>query len=140
MPDINARFEDWFSKKFGSLGDDDLTATFRKVARAAFDEGVRAGSHHVRLLSDISAAGSQSADTDGSDRPEAPRYRSPARSTTQFDDVLGHDRPDLGSPSHHRKTTSQFDDVSGIDRPDNAVSGKHSPASSQFSDTSFIPR
>lgn len=139
MPDINARFEEWFSNRFGSLGDDDLTSTFRKVARAAFDEGVRAGSHHVKRLSDISPSRSQFDDTDGSDRPDAPRYRPPVRSTTQFDDVLGHDRPDLCSPSHHRRTTSQFDDVSGIDRPDNAGRGTYSPASSQFSDT-FIRR
>ncbi|MCV9963621.1 hypothetical protein OIU34_17110 [Pararhizobium sp. BT-229] len=136
MPDTNARFEEWISERFGSLGDVDITSTFRKVAKAAFEEGVKVGSNPTtRLHGGFPSPRSQFDDTDASDRPDAPRSAPRPRSTTQFDDAPGYDRPDARAPTPQRRPTSQFDDDAGHDRPDNTRTQPTSFSSSQFSDT-----
>lgn len=138
MPDTNARFEEWFAERFASLGDADITSTFRKVAKAAFEEGFRIGSNPTtRLHGGFPSSRSQFDDTDASDRPDAPRSTPRPRSTSQFDDVPGYDRPDARAATPQRRSTSQFDDVVGHDRPDNAHRQPSSFSSSQFSDTNY---
>jgi hypothetical protein len=112
MLDNNARFEEWFAERFGSLGDADITSTFRKVAKAAYEEGFRIGSNPTtRLHGGFPSSRSQFDDTDASDRPDAPRSTPRPRSTSQFDDVPGYDRPDNAHRQPSSFSSSQFSDT-----------------------------
>lgn len=116
MTDTNFLFNQWFSSRFGSLGDETISAAFRKVARAAWEQGVRVGRDNAHSDTNIGhrtpgrTYSSQFEDTDLQDRPGAHRSHPTPRSNSQFDDTSYIGRPDANVSSTPVRTATQFDD------------------------------
>ena len=126
MPQTDRQFETWFAQKFANLGDRDIEAAFRKVARAAWEEGMRVSrDFRSGAPSRGDVANSQFADSDGHDRPDVPRVAQVPRSTSQFDDTDSRDRLDANRRQPGASQFSTDDDRRGY---------------SQFSDGAITPR
>lgn len=103
MSDADRHFNQWFSSHFGQVNDSTIEEAFKKVARAAWNEGVsfvhshgfsqatlpgpgQSGSNSFSGYRGSGVSSSQFDDTNYGDRPDAPRSHDSSRSYSQFSD------------------------------------------------------